>query len=396
LTETDGSVAHFNANGTFDYIADAGGNRVTAGYTAGRLTKLTHSAGQSLTIAYNAAGLVASVTDSLSRQILYSYDGAQHLTAVQDTGGLTTHYGYNTTAGTPAEHALTSIEYPDGTHDFFDYDAEGRLAAIDHDNNTGRIDFSRDSAGKVTLTDNLGATKLYFDQRGLVAKVEDPLNAPTFFTYDAAFNLLTTTDANGQSERFTYDGRGNVLLQTDELGNKTRYTYNALSELTSLTDARNNKTFYAYDLLGNFTSETHADNSVAARTYSASTLPQTITNRRNQTISYEYNAFGQVKRETFPDGSHTDYEYDAHQNLASVTDASVDRSGHLPAAGRAYRLFAAGRRHRPWPRPCLLRSQVQSRSANWRGDPQHCPDHLRRRRNDRHEPGRSARSLERH
>ena len=64
LTEADGTATDYNANGTLNYIQDTNGNRITAGYTGGRLTSLTASSGQSITIAYNAAGLISSVTDS--------------------------------------------------------------------------------------------------------------------------------------------------------------------------------------------------------------------------------------------------------------------------------------------------------------------------------------------
>src|SRR5262249_20238384 len=67
LTELNGQVTAYNADGTLNYIQDTNGNRITAGYTNGLLTSLTHSSGQALTLAYNAAGLVSRVTDSAGR-----------------------------------------------------------------------------------------------------------------------------------------------------------------------------------------------------------------------------------------------------------------------------------------------------------------------------------------
>ena len=49
LTEADGTVTDYNANGTLNYIQDTNGNRITAGYTGGQLTSLTASSGQSIT-----------------------------------------------------------------------------------------------------------------------------------------------------------------------------------------------------------------------------------------------------------------------------------------------------------------------------------------------------------
>ena len=55
LRETDGTLMHFLAGGQLDYVQDTNGNRITAGYSGGLLTSLTHSDGQSIQIAYNVA-----------------------------------------------------------------------------------------------------------------------------------------------------------------------------------------------------------------------------------------------------------------------------------------------------------------------------------------------------
>ena len=60
LTESDGTATDYSGTGTLNYVQDTNGNRITAGYTAGRLTSLTVSSGQYIHIAYNATGLIAS------------------------------------------------------------------------------------------------------------------------------------------------------------------------------------------------------------------------------------------------------------------------------------------------------------------------------------------------
>jgi len=44
-----------------------------------------------------------------------------------------TTYGYNAAPGSPADHGLTEIALPDGTHTYFGYDNLGRLSAEWHD-----------------------------------------------------------------------------------------------------------------------------------------------------------------------------------------------------------------------------------------------------------------------
>jgi len=76
-------------------VQDSDGNHITASYTGGRLTTLTHSAGQWLTLTYNAAGLVSTITDSAGRTTTCHYDPTnQYLTSAVDFDGQTTSYAY--------------------------------------------------------------------------------------------------------------------------------------------------------------------------------------------------------------------------------------------------------------------------------------------------------------
>ena len=85
LRESNGFATHFLLDGQVDYVQDTNGNRITAGYTNGQLTSLTHSDGQALQIAYNAAGRITQVTDPFGRKTIFTYDsGNQHLLSVQD------------------------------------------------------------------------------------------------------------------------------------------------------------------------------------------------------------------------------------------------------------------------------------------------------------------------
>jgi YD repeat-containing protein len=129
LTELDGSVTGFRADDKLNYIQDTNGNRITAGYTSGKLTSLTHSSGQSLVIAYNPAGRISQVTDPVSHRVtVYRYDPTnQYLMSVQDADGLITQYTYDQSTDPVKMHALLSVTYPDGSHEYYGYDNFGRL-----------------------------------------------------------------------------------------------------------------------------------------------------------------------------------------------------------------------------------------------------------------------------
>ena len=87
--------------------------------------------------------------------------------------GQTTTYTYNTTSGSAGQNALTSITFPGGTHQYFTYDSEGRLAGTSSDGGAQPQTFAY-ALGQVSVTDGTGDTSsLYYNEKGLVVKSVD-------------------------------------------------------------------------------------------------------------------------------------------------------------------------------------------------------------------------------
>jgi RHS repeat-associated protein len=325
LTEQDGTVTAYNADGTLNYVEDTDGNTITAGYTNGLLTSLTASSGQSLTIAYNAAGLIASVTDSAGRETTYRYDPTvNYLTSVTTSDGQTTSYTYDTSINIETENALLSITYPDGTHSYFTYDSEGRIASTSADGGAEMTTYAYGPGGAVASTDALGNTTTdYFDDNGLILKVTDPLGNSTGYTYDSNFNLTQITDPAGQITSNQYDSQGNLISTTDPLGQTTNFTYtNTDDNLASVADANGNTTQYAYDGNGDLTSTTYADGTIASVAYNPIGEAISSTDQDGQVMAYTYNAAGQVLTEIYTDGTVDSFTYDAYGDLTSMTDST--------------------------------------------------------------------------
>ncbi len=324
LTELDGTVSSFLPDGNLDYLQDATGNRIVAGYASGLLTSLTSSSGQSLLLTYNAANLVSSITDSAGRLTTYQYDPSnQYLTSVSYFNGQTTSYTYNTGANTATAHALLSVTNPDGSLDEFDYDSSGQLADTMSNGGADLVTFAYNQ-GEVSATDLLGGTTSYwFDADGLLARVEDALGNSTYYTYDSNFNLTQITDAAGQVYTDSYDSSGNLVSSSNPLGQTVNYTYSSTDNtLASVTDPNGNTTQYAYDGQGNLTSTTYPDGTVASVAYNPIGNVQSTTNQDGQAIHYTYDAAGNILTETFSDGSEVTYTYDTHENLTSATDST--------------------------------------------------------------------------
>ena len=325
LREEDGLVRRFRADGKFDYLEDRNGNRITAGYSGEQLTSLSHSSGQSLQISYNAAGLIEMVTDSMGRVTQYSYDVAnEHLLSVERYDGRVTRYTYSSGDGIQREHALLSIEAPSGVRRFYNYDASGRLTRTYVDAHVEQVDFSYDSAGRVSMTDAVGNTRMwFFDQSGFCVQARDPLGNVTRVIFDANRHLTQSTDAAGMSTNFLYDDHGSLTAFVNTLGERIQYHYSGMyDQLSSVVDANGNMTKYTYDNSGNRVTLTYPDGTVERVSYDSLGNLLEFTNREGRAIAFTYNANGHVTRKDYADGSYVEFAYDAHGNLTSASDGT--------------------------------------------------------------------------
>jgi RHS repeat-associated protein len=325
LREQNGIVTAFRPNGTIDYVRDADGNTIRAGYAAnGRLVSLTASSGQALQIAYNGAGLIASVTDSTGGRTTYAYDSTNHyLLSVTGSDGRTVSYTYNTAANSPSSGALLSVAYPDGTHDLFTYDAQGRLSTTAHDGGQEKETYTYGSGGLLSVTDANGNTSQYFfDGRALI-KTVDPLGNATVYSLDANLNLVAVTNALGQTTSNTYDANGYLTSSTDPAGNTVAYSYTSFGsfeEPSSVLDANGNTTSYQYDAQGNLLAIAYPDTSTQQFSYDPLGDLIGSVDPNGQPTSYAYNANGQVTAESFADGSSIANTYDTSGNLLTATE----------------------------------------------------------------------------
>jgi len=324
LTAVNGTISAFNNDGTLNYIQDTNGNRVTAGYGSGRLVSLTASSGQTLTLTYSGAGLISKVTDSAGRVTNYAYDASNiHLMSVTAFNGEVTSYTYNTAGGSASQHAMTSITFPGGTHRYFAYDTQGRLASTSVDGGALPASLSY-LAGQVEITDALGnRASFYFDHNGQLAKTVDALGNPTYFAHDSSYNLTSVTNALGASAFFAYNAFGAVTAATDFLGNTTNLTYGgSQNQLSALSDANGHTTLYSYNAAGNLLSATFANGRREFSTYDPQGNAMSFVNAAGEPMQYAHNTAGQLTSAIFANGSIYTYAYDSEGHLVSAVDAS--------------------------------------------------------------------------
>jgi YD repeat-containing protein len=288
LTETDQTLWQFRTDLHLDFVQDTNGNRITLGYNAdGQLISISHSDGQQILIAYNAQGRISQVTDPAGRVTGYLYDASgEHLISVTAPGNRVTLYSYDTGANAASEHALLSVTYPDGSHDFFSYDGAGRLMQTSGDNSAETVTYNYGSPGGVTVTDSTGRQMVMdFGLGGQVAQVRDGQGRLVNLGYDSSFQVTQVVGPDGARYQCSFDSHGNLVGISNPLRQKTAFAYDpTFNQLTSVTDAKGNGMLYRYDSHGNLTAIIYADGTSETFTFDASGNVLTSTNRRGETI----------------------------------------------------------------------------------------------------------------
>jgi len=280
----------------------------TLAYSGGNLSTVTDGAGRTLTFSYGGNGKVSSIVDSTGRQVDYGYDGSDNLTDVTDVNGGNIHFTYSShlllTERDPRGHTILTNTYDGSARVLSQTDGLSQTTSFDYTSIPGATEITDPSSNVTvdTFVDNMltSVTKGY----GTAAA------ATTSYTYDpVTFGVATVVDPNLHQSIYTWDAAGNPLTKTDAVGRTTTTTYNSLNEPLTVTDPKGVTTTNTYDSGGNLT---------ATSTPLVGSSPA-----QTQETDYTYGDSsypGDVTVMTDPDGKTWDYTYDTYGNRTSSTD----------------------------------------------------------------------------
>jgi RHS repeat-associated protein len=147
----------------------------------------------------------------------------------------------------------------------------------------------------------------------------------TTLNYDAAGNVISAVDPNGNVSTFAYDKLNRLVSATDGEGNVVKSHFDAAGQLISAIDALGRATYAAYDSRGRVKTQHAADPDGAGPL----TAPAT---------HYEYDDAGNVIAVTAPNGYRTKFQYDQLNRLIKEisTDVQVaDNSSMVVVNGDA-------------------------------------------------------------
>jgi YD repeat-containing protein len=155
-------------------------------------------------------------------------------------------------------------------------------------------------------------TELSFDKTQALNPASIAETGNVSFTYDAAGNRTSMTDASG-SIAYTYDQYSRLVTEAQTFAGLSgtyhlNYAYSVGGTLTSLTDEFNTTLNYAHDRIGRLTAVTGAG------------LPNNVTQLAN---NYHYRAWGGIKDETYGNGKTLTMTYNARLQAASYNIPGV-------------------------------------------------------------------------
>lgn len=338
---------------------------------------------------YDNVGNVSSITNGLNQTTSFSYDALNRLTKLASpsatSGGATvdTLYSYAATrpgwkitqtdpAGGTATTQLDSLGrsrsvsgtavpakelryWTDGglktaadergNVTDFEYDTRGRLTSVTTPapqagavRSVTSYQYTVDSLPS-SVIDPLGrVTSFSYDAGGRNSRVTEPdpdgtgpaTAAYTDFTYDSLGNLLTQTDALGQTTSFTLDSLFQTLTSTDPAGAVTTFAYDSFGNVTSVVDPLSNSTLYTYNKLGQVVSEDKPVSGVSlTRTYSYDGLGnlRSLADRNGRTTEWSYDGRSRVTAETWKTGTTVNrtliYGYDTLDRTTTLDDSDA-------------------------------------------------------------------------
>lgn len=256
-----------------------------------QLTSVTDRFGDTTNFSYHQqTGKAASITNNKRDTMNFSY-AEQNQTFVNPQNGEQFNFTF---------YNLARVDYPDGSHEEFTYDARGNmLSYIDRGGKTWQYEYN--ARGQVTIITNPagGVTDFTYNADATLASSTDSDTGVTTYGYDTYKRLNRLTHPDGTFIRMDYDLNGLITGITDERGKTYNFTYDANGNLVSATNPTGNETQYAHDLMDRITQST---------------------NRRDKSTQYVYDCMSRVASITDPNGNANQLAYDARGWLNRITD----------------------------------------------------------------------------
>jgi RHS repeat-associated protein len=309
LTLPDQVKYHFApSSGRLETVTDRNANTTTLTYgEGGRLEAITDPASRKITLTYNSEGLIESAKDPMGHVVKYAYE-ASNLTSVIEPGETEPRWRYKY----DGSHQLTELIDGRGGKTTNEYNSAHQVVT-QTDPLKHVLSFEYEAFDtKITNHATGAVTDEHFTSSYLPVAITHGFGTASAstesFSYDAAGNVLSTTDGNGHSTKYTYDAAANRTSKLDADKNETKWTYNATHDVETTTTPNGETTTIERDSHGNAIK--------ISRPAPASTT---------QVSKYKYAVHGELESVEDPLKRVWKYEYDAKGNRTAEIDPEADK-----------------------------------------------------------------------
>jgi len=294
--------------------------------------------------AYDGAGRPGRITDVNNQARGFAYDGRGRVSTL-------THYADDPASSTRFNYVgglLHSVADPDGVTQVFDYEAlYGRLSTIT-DGEGNSIVHTYEIYPKGNLTERSTFTaensrrsrkRWSYDHPNHPGKLYREIQADeTYreFGYDAAGNMTSRVDPNGNLTTYAYDLMGRVLSVGQGVSDPnprslmTDYAYDSQGNLVLLTDAEGHQTSYRHDDMGRVVSSLSPDTGMTRYACDEAGNLRVKKDAKGVAVEFAYDHLNRLTAEDYP-GRAEDvaYTYDQGLNGKGNLTSMVDSAGAI-------------------------------------------------------------------
>ena len=353
---------YYDEEGLLNSVSDSIGRKVELLYANGLLTTVVSADGRRKEYTYDEARRLAKIYNNAGTCIIYNeFDDANRVikqyfpddtemtfsyddtdVIVTDRNGAVTTYRHNErfqitdeirTDGTQHyayDENNLRVSFTDSTGALFSrkYDSEGNVISItDAAGESVFLSYAGKGLPSIIRERNGGITKREYDSLGNVVRYEDPLGNVTIFSYENG-DLAKIVYPDDSSVRFIYDDKGYLISRRDEMDNVVLFSYDDAGRLLSRTDPRGMKYSFTYDPCDRLLSETNPLGQMRTYEYGLTGKIAKITDYDGFTEEYEYNELDLCCLKIDKEGRTTGFDYDANGNLSGINLPNGSRILH--------------------------------------------------------------------
>ena len=283
-------------------VADTDGERSNTWIAdaAGRLIGVIDSDGNRQSYTWDAFGNMVEATDRVGERTVRSYDERGRLIRQITATGADLQYGYD-----DQDRVLTVVA---GAVDDSGTDAVTAYEYRGADRNPS-----------VLIDPTGGRTALTWDGN-LLAEVVDPTGVTLRFAYDARGDLISTTNAVGDTARLERDDAGRVVAAVTPSGHRTTYTYDESGLPVSRHDADGGVWRFEHTAAGRLSAQVAPDGGRTELEYGPTGQETRTIDPLGRVITRSLDDLGNLASVQLPDGSTWSYTHDALSRLVETVD----------------------------------------------------------------------------